>query len=156
MQPASDPLDRFEDSGNILSVIERAIREAAHEIGTVNILIAGRTGVGKSTLINEVFQGRLATTGQGEPVTKQTRRYTKKGIPLAIYDTRGLELNSCAMASEDGGVAPDAVNNLASTAMYNSPSAVVSVAAAPAATTPPAAEPAPVQLGKRGAPSRTC
>ncbi|MDE0026184.1 MAG: DUF697 domain-containing protein [Spirochaetaceae bacterium] len=92
MQPASAPFDRFEDSGNILSVIERAIREAAHEIGTVNILIAGRTGVGKSTLINEVFQGRLATTGQGEPVTKQTRRYTKKGIPLTIYDTRGLEL----------------------------------------------------------------
>ena len=73
-------------------MIKRAIHDATHEIGTVNVLIAGRTGVGKSTLINEVFQGRLAATGQGEPVTTETRRYTKKGIPLAIYDTRGLEL----------------------------------------------------------------
>ena len=92
MHPASIPFDRFEDSEDILSMIERCIREAAHEIGTVNILIAGRTGVGKSTLVNEVFQGRLATTGQGKPVTKETRQFTKKGIPLAIYDTRGLEL----------------------------------------------------------------
>ena len=92
MQPTSAPLDRFEDSGNILSMIERCICEAAHEIGTVNILIAGRTGVGKSTLVNEIFQGRLATTGQGKPVTKETRRFTKEGVPLAIYDTRGLEL----------------------------------------------------------------
>ena len=73
-------------------MIKRAVHDATHEIGTVNVLIAGRTGVGKSTLINEVFQGRLAATGQGEPVTTETRRYTKKGIPLAIYDTRGLEL----------------------------------------------------------------
>ena len=92
MQPTPAPLDRFEDSGDILSMIERCIREAVHEIGTVNILIAGRTGVGKSTLVNEIFQGRLATTGQGKPVTKETRRFTKKGVPLAVYDTRGLEL----------------------------------------------------------------
>ena len=92
MQPTSASFDRFEDSEDILSMIKRCIREATHEIGTVNVLIAGRTGVGKSTLVNEVFQGRLAATGQGEPVTTQTHRFTKKGIPLAIYDTRGLEL----------------------------------------------------------------
>ena len=92
MQPTLAVLDRFEDSKDILSEIKRAFHDATHEIGTVNVLIAGRTGVGKSTLINEVFQGRLAETGQGEPITKETRRLTKKGIPLAIYDTRGLEL----------------------------------------------------------------
>ena len=56
------------------------------------MLIAGRTGVGKSTLINSVFQGKLATTGQGRPVTTNIREITKKGIPLSIIDTRGLEL----------------------------------------------------------------
>lgn len=35
-----------------------------------NVLIAGGTGVGKSTLINSVFHGRMAATGQGKPVTK--------------------------------------------------------------------------------------
>ena len=92
MQTTSAPIDSFEDSKHVASIFERSIREATDEIGTFNILIAGRTGVGKSTLINEVFQGRLATTGQGKPVTKETRRVTKKGVPLAIYDTRGLEL----------------------------------------------------------------
>ena len=73
-------------------IVKDAITEASREIGKVNILIAGRTGVGKSTLINEVFHGRLAETGQGKPVTMETRKIKKKGIPLAIYDTRGLEL----------------------------------------------------------------
>lgn len=75
--------------------MEKLIREAQakadSDIGTVNVLIAGHTGVGKSTLINEFFEGRFAETGQGEPVTKETRKITKEGVPLAIYDTRGLE-----------------------------------------------------------------
>ena len=77
---------------DILKVIIDSIAEANREIGKVNILIAGRTGVGKSTLINAVFHGRFAETGQGKPVTKETRKIQKKGIPLAIYDTRGFEL----------------------------------------------------------------
>ena len=59
----------------------------------VNILIAGKTGVGKSTLINSVFRENLADTGIGKPVTKHLRRISKKGIPITLYDTRGLELN---------------------------------------------------------------
>ena len=101
MEPTFAVLDRFEDSGEILSAIKGAIRDATHETGTVNVLIAGRTGVGKSTLINEVFQGRLAETGQGKPITKETRRLTKKGIPLAIYDTRGLELKEYQQIIDD-------------------------------------------------------
>lgn len=85
-------LERFDDAGSIGGLIERSIAAASDKIGTVNVLIAGRTGVGKSTLINEIFQGELAKTGQGEPVTQETRRLTKKGLPLAIYDTRGLEM----------------------------------------------------------------
>jgi uncharacterized protein (DUF697 family) len=71
---------------------QKAIEEALKDRGQINILIAGRTGVGKSTLINEVFQGKLAETGQGRPVTNCTREITKEGIPLAIWDTRGLEM----------------------------------------------------------------
>ncbi|MDE0221280.1 MAG: GTPase domain-containing protein [Spirochaetaceae bacterium] len=101
MEPTLAALDRFEDSKDILNAIKRAFHHAAHEIGTVNVLIAGRTGVGKSTLINEIFQGRLAETGQGMPITKETRRLTKKGIPLAIYDTRGLELKEYQQIIEE-------------------------------------------------------
>ena len=80
MKRTHDLLERFEDAGSIRGLIERCIAEANDKIGTVNVLIAGRTGVGKSTLINEIFQGRLASTGQGEPGTQETRRLTKKGL----------------------------------------------------------------------------
>ena len=78
-----------EDIGKI---IKEAIDKATKERGEVNILIAGKTGVGKSTLINAVFQGNFATTGQGRPVTLKTREIKKDGIPLTLFDTRGLEL----------------------------------------------------------------
>lgn len=79
---------------DIGDVVKKALEDAARELGHVNILIAGRTGVGKSTLINAVYQGRFAATGQGRPVTETTREYTKSGIPLTILDTRGLEMQA--------------------------------------------------------------
>ncbi len=72
--------------------IQKAMADAMKKRGRANLLIAGRTGVGKSTLVNAVFQGKLATTGQGRPVTQHTREITKSGVPLAIFDTRGLEM----------------------------------------------------------------
>lgn len=72
--------------------LEFAVKKAFEERGHVNILIAGRTGVGKSTLINSVFQGKFADTGQGRPVSTKIREINKKGVPLSIFDTRGLEL----------------------------------------------------------------
>ena len=77
---------------DIGALIKKAMEEAIRERGQVNVLIAGRTGVGKITLINAVFQGNLAETGQGRPVTKTTREITKEGMPLTIWDTRGLEM----------------------------------------------------------------
>jgi len=78
-----------------------ALDLALQQRGRVNILIAGRTGVGKSTLINAVFQGNLATTGQGRPVTQHTREVTKEGVPVSIFDTRGLELADFAATFEE-------------------------------------------------------
>src|SRR5262245_60125570 len=83
--PVSDNID-------LGALAKKAFHEALRERGHVNILIAGRTGVGKSTLINAVFQGQMAETGQGRPVTQHTREITKGDIPLSIFDTRGLEL----------------------------------------------------------------
>ena len=76
----------------LVGIAQKAIEEALRDQGQINILIAGRTGVGKSTLINAVFQGKFAETGQGRPVTTTTREITKEGVPLAIWDTRGLEM----------------------------------------------------------------
>lgn len=69
-----------------------AIREKIQNLTTLNIIVAGKTGVGKSTLINSVFRENLAETGMGRPVTTHMRRITKKDFPLVVYDTRGFEL----------------------------------------------------------------
>lgn len=57
-----------------------------------NILVAGKTGVGKSSLINAVFRDQLAETGLGRPVTQQLNIIYSPGVPLNILDTKGLEL----------------------------------------------------------------
>lgn len=69
-----------------------AIADKIKNLNTLNIIVAGKTGAGKSTLINSVFKEKLAETGMGKPVTTHMRKITKKGVPLAIYDTRGFEL----------------------------------------------------------------
>lgn len=68
------------------------IADKINNLNTLNVIVAGKTGVGKSTLINAVFKEKLAETGMGKPVTNHMRKLTKKGVPLAIYDTRGFEL----------------------------------------------------------------
>lgn len=68
------------------------IADKINNLNTLNVIVAGKTGVGKSTLINSVFKEKLAETGMGKPVTDHMRKLTKKGVPLAIYDTRGFEL----------------------------------------------------------------
>lgn len=78
-------------SADFAKIVEEALKAATKNIGHANVLIAGKTGVGKSTLVNSVFQGNLATTGVGRPVTPNTREYSKEGIPLTIIDTKGIE-----------------------------------------------------------------
>jgi uncharacterized protein (DUF697 family) len=89
------------DPINLASLVKAAMDEAIRERGHVNVVIVGKTGVGKSTLINAVFQGRYAQTGQGRPVTTDTREITKEGIPLTIFDTRGLEMKDYQVIVDD-------------------------------------------------------
>ena len=83
----------MDDFASILNDQLKQLKEAVRKRGRVNLLVAGKTGVGKSTLINAVFQGNFASTGQGRPATRNTRKIKKKGVPLYIFDTRGLELD---------------------------------------------------------------
>ena len=64
------------------------------DLPVANIMVAGITGTGKSTLINAVFGSEMATTGSGKPVTEHIDEYENGDIPIHIWDTVGLELDS--------------------------------------------------------------
>ncbi len=61
-------------------------------MGRFNLVIFGKTGVGKSTLINAIFGEEVARTGIGDPVTRGSHLYLDKVGHLGIVDTQGLEV----------------------------------------------------------------
>lgn len=67
-------------------------QEQAAEIGRFNLAIFGKTGTGKSTLINAVFGEDVAPTGIGEPVTMDEHLYVHRAGFFGLIDTRGLEI----------------------------------------------------------------
>jgi len=61
-----------------------------------NVLIIGKTGVGKSSLINYIYPGANREIGTGRPVTKEgifkeTFTLPENGMTVHLYDTWGLE-----------------------------------------------------------------
>lgn len=55
------------------------------------VLVVGRTGSGKSALINAVFGKTVAKSGVGRPVTQDYMLYSSPGSLVNIYDARGWE-----------------------------------------------------------------
>ena len=66
------------------------------KIDYISVLLIGKSGVGKSTLINEILElpeGQKAKEGIGTFVTQETRAYKNGKVPyLRLIDTRGIEL----------------------------------------------------------------
>jgi uncharacterized protein (DUF697 family)/GTPase SAR1 family protein len=71
---------------------EAAFAEAEVAIGRFNLAVFGKTGVGKSTLVNAIFGEAVAATGIGRPVTHGSHLYVHRTGKLGIYDTQGLEV----------------------------------------------------------------
>lgn len=57
-----------------------AINEKLRNLKKLNIIVVGKSGVGKSTLINSLFRGNFAETGLGRPVTDEIRKIEKKKL----------------------------------------------------------------------------
>ena len=65
------------------------------ELMKMNFMIIGSTGVGKSTLINELFEEKLAEEGNGTSCTKNQIKFDSKKFPfLSLYDTVGTEVGN--------------------------------------------------------------
>jgi len=59
---------------------------------TYTVVVMGKTGVGKSSLINSLFGKQVAAVGHDEATTMKVQKYIKmvKKNPINIWDTPGL------------------------------------------------------------------
>lgn len=73
------------------SKLEDRFDEEIRNIEKPNIMVVGGTGVGKSSLVNQIFGSNVAKVGSGQPVTKGCHKYEYKSIN--IFDTEGYEIS---------------------------------------------------------------
>jgi GTP-binding protein EngB required for normal cell division/uncharacterized protein (DUF697 family) len=82
-------------NNEISEQIERELAALLQKMPPPNIAVIGRTGAGKSALINAVFGSELAETGAGLPVSEAFIRYPKspdeKSL-VVVYDSAGYEM----------------------------------------------------------------
>jgi len=72
------------------NVLDNSIKEFLNDTKHINIILLGKTGVGKSSLINALLDRNEAETGGFAPVTDKIKEYEKGN--LRLYDTPGIEL----------------------------------------------------------------
>ncbi|MGH3710083.1 MAG: GTPase [Pseudonocardiaceae bacterium] len=96
MDGSSTGLLRYEPAGLDQFDLEKFFREGlAHALRgktRLNVMLAGRVGVGKSTLVNAIFGAPIAPTGVGSSITQSIQRYVQQNLPISVYDTPGIEL----------------------------------------------------------------
>ena len=73
-------------------------QEYLGDLGHFNLVLFGKTGVGKSTLINAIFGVDVAKTGNGRPVTTDLYEHEVPGSPLRLLDTKGFEVGDSSEA----------------------------------------------------------
>ncbi|MCX6433021.1 MAG: DUF697 domain-containing protein [Actinobacteria bacterium] len=83
-------------------MFEQRLAEAFASLGCFNLAVFGKTGVGKSTLVNAVFGRDVAATGVGSPVTRGLVYYRHPDGFLGVYDSEGFETGTAGDAIVDG------------------------------------------------------
>lgn len=68
-----------------------------------NVMLIGRTGVGKSSLLNYLVDREVCKTGCGKPVTQDFEKYVYEddnGFKINIFDSKGLEVQDFNLSKE--------------------------------------------------------
>ena len=93
--------DKLFESENIMQKINdefiKTLKKTFNpqELKKLNYIVIGTSGVGKSTLINEIFGEKLAKEGSGKRATTQNQKYESKLVPfISLLDTVGTEIGN--------------------------------------------------------------
>lgn len=80
-------------SDDQVKYIREALSQLRKDCPVFGILVIGRTGVGKSTLINNLLGKEVAGVGhtlKSETPMVKPHEYSVEGVPIIVYDTPGL------------------------------------------------------------------
>lgn len=75
-----------------LTYFKTCLERSRTDLGRTTVAVLGRTGAGKSTLVNGVFGDAVAAAGVGAPVTQRLVEHRAPGAPLTLLDNPGFEL----------------------------------------------------------------
>ena len=87
--------------------VDMALEKVRKEVKKPGIFVCGATGVGKSSLVNDIFNYSLfesPETGDGAPITKGIDKYENDELGVILYDSEGYEIGEEAQEHYDDDI----------------------------------------------------
>jgi uncharacterized protein (DUF697 family)/GTPase SAR1 family protein len=85
------PVPKISSPAEVERMLEGKFADAFAELGCFNLALFGKTGAGKSTLVNAIFGHERAATGMGVPITKGLNYHRHEDGFFGVYDSEGFE-----------------------------------------------------------------